>query len=81
MSYAVLIIGAYRFGQLHSMAEKLILLLRQLQGQIEGRPHENRNRNNFHKTKVGQLLEDPRETFVIEGLFHRIVDACTLAPK
>ena len=65
MSYAALIIGAYRFGQLYSMAEILILALRQLQGQIEGRPHGTRNRNNFHKTKAGQLLEDPIETFVI----------------
>ena len=81
MSYAVLRIGAYRFGQLHSMAGKLILVLRQLQGRIEGRPHENRNRNNFHKTKIDQLLEDPRETFVISGLFHQRMDACILAPK
>ena len=65
MSYAALIIGAYCFGQLHSMAEILILALRQLQGQIEGRPHGTRDRKNFHKTKAGQLLEDPRETFVI----------------
>ena len=65
MSYAPSVIGAYRFGQLHSMVEKLIQVLRQLQGQIEGRPHGNRNRNNFHKTKAGQLPEDPRETFVI----------------
>ena len=65
MSYAALIIGAYRFGQLHSMAEKSILVIRQLQGRIEGRPHGNRDRNNFHKTKAGQLLEDPREIFVI----------------
>ena len=65
MSYATLIIGAYYFGQLHSMAEKWTLALRQLQGQIEGRPHGNRNQNNFHKTKAGQLLEDPREIFVI----------------
>ena len=65
MSYAALIIEAYRFAQLHSMAEILILALRQLQGRIEGRPHGTRNRNNFHKTKAGQLLEDPIETFVI----------------
>ena len=65
MSYAALINGAYRFGQLQSMAAILILALRQLQGRIEGRPHGTRNRNNFHKTKAGQLLEDPIETIVI----------------